>query len=274
MKYLAAVDLSDASLLTLDALRALAGEEPGDVALLHVIDLDLYTAGGMVPSIMEFARERLTQESTRLTGCGLNTPTIRVEQGDSTQTILRVAAEESADLIVMTNLGKGARTGRLFGSTAERVASAGTVPVLIERVTADEGDGGSCCRVVESSPFARVFVAVDLEHRPVPILRFVLSLPNVEAVRVVHVVRDAAEVDTASETLRRMLAEFGNVESMVLSGPPAATIVREAAAWGATSIALAPMAHTIIHRALWGSVARDVAHNAESSVLFVPATER
>ncbi len=177
MKFLAAVDLSEASLLSLDALRAFAGDAGGDVTLLHVVDLDLYTAGGAVPGIMEFAKERLQEESERLAGCGLRVSAIRVEQGDSAQTIRRVATEEKVDLVVMTNLGKGARTGRVFGSVAERVASQGTVPVLVERVDLEDSDGGTCRRLASGSPFERTMIAVDVAMTRAPCSRRSMAFP-------------------------------------------------------------------------------------------------
>jgi nucleotide-binding universal stress UspA family protein len=274
MKFLAAVDLSDASLLALDALRAIAGDRAGDATLLHVVDLDLYTAGGSVPGIMEFAEERLRTESGRLADCGLRAASVRVEQGDSTETILRVAAEENADLIVMTNLGKGARTGRLFGSTAERVAANGEVPVLIERVGFAEDGCGECCRLTPSSPLDRVLVATDLDESRGSPLEFVLALQGVTAVRVVHVVPDSAASGPAAETLRALVREAPGgieLETAVLIGTPARAIVEDASSWGATTIALQPGGRGPLHRAVWGSVARQVALNAPSSVLFVPS---
>ncbi len=278
MRYLAAVDLSDASLLALDTLRTLAGKEPGGVTLLHVVDLDLYTAGGSVPGIMEFAEERLRTESVRLADCGLSVENIRVEQGDSAQTILRVAAEESADLIVMTNLGKGARTGRLFGSTAERVASSGSVPVLVERVGLTEsdveGEDASCCRLIEGSSFERVLSAVDLDHDPEDVLGFVSALPGLDSARVIYVVRRSDEVEPARTRLEALVSALPpdvGVESEVLVGAPAESIIEDAADWGATTIALSPCGHGALYRAVWGSVAREVALHAEGSVLFVPA---
>lgn len=274
MKFLAAVDLSDASLLALDALRALAGEQPGEVTLLHVVDLNLYTAGGSVPGIMEFARERLTEEAARLAGCGLSAPSIRVEQGDSTQTILRVAAEEQVDLIVMTNLGKGARTGRLFGSTAERVATSGAVPVLIERVGVAEGNGENCCRLVEGSPFERTLAAVDLADDPGAMLSRIWTLPGVGTARIVHVAEDDAAAADARARLGALAAgapERISVESDVLVGDAATAILEDATAWEATAIALRPCSHGALHRAVWGSVARAVALNANCSILFTAA---
>jgi nucleotide-binding universal stress UspA family protein len=274
MKYLAAVDLSEASLFALDTLRAFAGDEGGDVTLLHVVDLDLYTAGGSIPGIMEFAEERLGTESKRLAGCGLNVSGIRVEQGDATATILRVAAHEHTDLVVMTNLGKGERTGRMFGSTAERVASNGSVPVLIERLSAEDADGS--CRMYTGSPFDRVLVAVDFDSHPVHLLRFAQSLPDVGAMRTAHVARNAADVDDAWARMNALIAAAPAdliLESEVLVGEPTEALLDLAGTWGATTIALSPCSHSALHRALWGSVARKVALGAECSVLFVPSVD-
>lgn len=275
MKYLAAVDLSEASLLALDALRAVANGGEGDVTLVHVVDLDLYTAGGSIPGIMEFAQERLATESQRLAGCGLSVSGIRVEQGDATATILRVAAEEESDLVVMTNLGKGAKTGRLFGSTAERVASSGSVPVLIERLSA-EGAQDASCRIYTGSPFERVLVAVDFDSHPAHLLRFALSLPGVGAIRTAHVVGDTAEVNETWARMNELISAAPAdliLESEVLVGEPTEALIDLATTWGATTVLLSPCSHSALHRALWGSVARKVALGARCSVLFVPSAD-
>lgn len=274
MKFLAAVDLSETSMLALDTLKAIAGDKPGDVTLLHVVDLDLYTAGGSVPAILEFARERLLEESARLAGCGLRVPSIRVEQGDAAQTILRVSSEESADLIVMTNLGKGARTGRLFGSTAERVASAARVPVLIERVNVPAEEEVACCRLIGGSPLERILVAVDVDDDPAESLQTVFSMPGVSTVHLVHVVEDAAEAEAANPRLGELATTAPDDVAATfeaMTGDPAESIVAAAKAWGATAVALQPCRHSALHRAMWGSVARSVALHAPCSILFVPA---
>lgn len=274
MKVLAAVDLSKASLLALDTLCSLPGAAASKAVLLHVVDLDPYTAGGSIPGIMEFARARLAEEAARLVSCGLPEPVVRVEQGDAVLTIGRIAREEAADLIVMTSLGKGARTGRLFGSTAERVATGGTTPVLVERVAVSASD--TCCRVSEAAPFERVLVAVDHEDAADGLVASAASLPGVRAVRIVHVVSDAgseAAARTRLEALAATLPEDLERGATVRMGDPARSIVEAAAEWPATIVALRPCRHGLAHRAVFGSVARAVALHAPCSVLFVPTTE-
>ncbi len=273
MRFLAATDLSEAGLLGVEAISLMRAPQGDKVTLLHVVDLDLYTAGGSVPGIIEFAEERLGPEAERLRACGLDV-TVRVEQGDSAQTIRDVAAEEDSDLVVMTSLGKGAKTGRLMGSAAEKVASAGTVPVLVERVHILEGE--ACCRVNAGSPFERVLIAADLDEAAVSVVALIDSLSDVGATRVLHVAPDADAVAEARKRLRAMMDRAPTrmkAEADVMAGDPARVILDTASEWKATTIALNPCAHGMLHRAIWGSTAREVALHAHCSVLFVPPTK-
>ena len=56
-----------------------------------------------------------------------------VRTGDPAEIILRVAAERGVDLIVMASHGRGAIGRVAFGSVADRVARAASVPVMIVR---------------------------------------------------------------------------------------------------------------------------------------------
>ena len=58
MKVLVATDLSEAGLRSVEGLCACGAAGFGRVTLLHVVDLDLYTAGGSVPGITEWANDR------------------------------------------------------------------------------------------------------------------------------------------------------------------------------------------------------------------------
>jgi nucleotide-binding universal stress UspA family protein len=260
-----ATDLSEASLAALDSVCGCESGVFDKVTLLHVIDLDLYTAGGSIPQIMEYANGVLPVWADRLTQCGIETQ-VRVEQGPAAETIEDVAAEMDADLVVMTSLGRGAVTGRVFGSTVEKVASHGRIPVLIERVHEHEG---AWCRLGEGSPFARVLVAANIDDSLVSLLDYVQALPGESALGVVHVVSTSAEV-TAAEDGIRVVIGASSAEVAVLVGDPVQSIVQEAGAWKATVVAVASCGHSLLHRAIWGSVARGVALHAPCSVLLVP----
>jgi nucleotide-binding universal stress UspA family protein len=59
--------------------------------------------------------------------------TTRLERGEAPQTILRVAAEEDSDLIVMGSHGHSRVHRALLGSVSERVLAKSAAPVLLLR---------------------------------------------------------------------------------------------------------------------------------------------
>lgn len=59
--------------------------------------------------------------------------TTRLERGDPAETILRIAAEEDHDLIVLGSHGHGRIRRALLGSVSERVLATAATPVLLMR---------------------------------------------------------------------------------------------------------------------------------------------
>lgn len=270
MRVVVATDLSEASVLVVEGLFACEIGLFERVVLLHVVDLDLYTAGGSVPGILDWARGRLAEEEARLRATGLDVES-RVEQGPAVETIESVAAEVGADLVMVTNLGKGAAAGRLFGSTAEQIAVHGQVPVLVDRIVLRDQ---AWYRQGQGNPFARVLVGVGPDEALPGALRTLLSLLRVEAVRVVHVLKEAHDREAELERLAHAVTEAGielRAEVDVLVGDPAERLLDEARGWEAGLIAVSPCRHGLAHRALFGSVARGVASGADRPVLFLPA---
>ncbi len=80
----------------------------------------------------EDARNRLTALIPVDAG-GWCDPSVLVELGPPAQTILRVASERNADLIVMGAQGHGALGTMLFGSTTQTVVRRAACPVLTAR---------------------------------------------------------------------------------------------------------------------------------------------
>jgi nucleotide-binding universal stress UspA family protein len=266
-----ATDLSDASLFAVDSVVASGRDVFGPVTLLHVVDLDLYTAGGSVPGLLEFAEEQLAKEEARLRDCGIEAK-VKVVLGDAVETIERVFAEAHADIVMLTSLGKGAAMGRVFGSTAEKLASRGAIPVLIERVILDRV-GTACCRAGTSPVTGRILAAVGLDDASEHLARFVASLPGVQALRLVHVAPTEDDTPGADRALAELVAAIASsvaLEATVVVGDPADAICAEAGRWDASLIAIASCAHGPTHRLVWGSVARSVAREAQMSVLIVP----
>ena len=122
-----AVDLArrvNASLTALQVVEWLTEEEPRQLA---PFDVEEYRA-----HLMKDTRERLdallAQQPRIERGA-----TARVGAGRPYREVLRVAEEESADLIVMGVQGRGGPALAAFGSTTQQVVRAATCPVLTVR---------------------------------------------------------------------------------------------------------------------------------------------
>jgi universal stress protein A len=137
-KVLVLLDLSDDSEQVAIAGRDMAAHSNADMVALHVVEFIPVEPMGesLMPSVqvevelVKRARERLTELVRRLE---LPRTTCRVEAGNTKSEILRVAAEEHADLIV---LGSRERHGIaiLVNFTEDTVLHAAHCDVLAIRL--------------------------------------------------------------------------------------------------------------------------------------------
>ena len=264
MRIVLATDLSEPSLLAVDALCSCGPMPFEHVTLVHVIDLDLYTAGGSIPQIHDWAAKQLAEQVERLRDCGMNV-TARVEQGDSVEQIEAVVAEEGADLIMVTSLGKGAVSGRLFGSTAEKLAAAARVPVLVERVALQ---GQQWCRLGDA-PFSKVLLATEVDEQLPAAFEFIRQLPGLAHLRVVNVAVDEQAARLAEPLVAALQASDLEVESAVLLGDPVEMLIADIAQWQPTLVCVTPKARGF-ERVLKGSVSTQIVAGTEAAVLFMP----
>jgi nucleotide-binding universal stress UspA family protein len=136
-RILCATDLSEVSTPTLALALSLAGEERGELTVLHVLEgLHLYDSapelGGVRRRFEEDARSRLAAAVPPairewITVCEV------VRVGGVRDEILRVAAERDADVIVMGTRGPGPIDRMFFGSTSQGIVRAARCPVLTVR---------------------------------------------------------------------------------------------------------------------------------------------
>ena len=137
-KILALMDLSDASAQVAAAARDMAEGTDAEIVALHIVEFIPVEPMGetLMPSVQiqsdlaVRARERVV-EMTR--GTGMQRTRCRVEVGNTKAQILRVAAEEGADLIV---LGSRERHGLaiLVNFTEDTVLHASHCDVLAIRL--------------------------------------------------------------------------------------------------------------------------------------------
>lgn len=141
-RILCATDFSETSSDALRMALALATEEQARVTLLHVVEnipeygspmnLGLPDLGPLRQDLEQAARARLQDMAS-----AAETPKakieVRVEFGRAYKEILRIAAEERADLLLVGAQGHGVIEHMLSGSNAQHVIRGATCPVLTVR---------------------------------------------------------------------------------------------------------------------------------------------
>ena len=144
---LCAVDFSDSSLAALQYATSLAQESDAVLTILHVLEWPweeppspLLTEMPMEQgfALAEYRRYIEAGATARLeslvpSGAGPRTISTRLRSGKPYVELLKVAAEEQSDLIVIGVRGRGPLDMTVFGSTANQVVRRATCPVLTLR---------------------------------------------------------------------------------------------------------------------------------------------
>jgi nucleotide-binding universal stress UspA family protein len=133
------VDGSDYSLKAVDyaASRARESKSPIEVHLLNVqmqiasVNVKLFVSAESLESYYRDEGNRaLEAPLVRAKNAGLNvTPHIGV--GDPAKVVMEYANEKKADEIVMGSHGRGALSGAVLGSVAQKVVHLSSVPVVL-----------------------------------------------------------------------------------------------------------------------------------------------
>jgi nucleotide-binding universal stress UspA family protein len=145
-RVLLPTDFSESARHAFTYALSLAQKYDAALHLLHVIEVlpSGYTSelfpGAMtrvVEEISGYARAEMAKLVQEATGQG-RPPRELIVQGKPAAEILRVAAEDTVDIIVIGSHGRGALSHALFGSTTERVVRKAPCPVLICRRASHE----------------------------------------------------------------------------------------------------------------------------------------
>jgi nucleotide-binding universal stress UspA family protein len=136
------VEFSDPSMRALEYALRLAQETDAHLILVHVIEglaeetipteLSHFTVPEYFRFLEQDARARL-KAAVPVDARAWCTPDERVAFGKASRTIVQLAGEEAADIIVMGVHGAGALGRRLFGSTTHHVIREAHCPVLTLR---------------------------------------------------------------------------------------------------------------------------------------------
>ena len=137
-RILVPTDFSESARHALLYGTSFAREYEGELLLLHVVEnLTVGYASDLFPvpmaevfdEISGYAKAELAKLGAEVKQKGIAVREM-VVQGKPSAEIVRVAREETADMIVLGTHGKGMLDKALFGSTAERVIRRAPCPVL------------------------------------------------------------------------------------------------------------------------------------------------
>jgi len=142
-RILLPTDFSESAHHALSYGISFAREYKAELVLLHVVETvaapyasDLFPVpmAEVFEEMSSYAREELEKLAAEARERGVTVRSM-VAQGKPSLEIIRVAREESADMIVLGTHGKGMLDQALFGSTTERVVRKAPCPVLSVRST-------------------------------------------------------------------------------------------------------------------------------------------
>lgn len=130
------VDFEPGSMKAIELAKQLTGKIGGEVVLLHVYQLPVYTYPGLEPALLPgFHAEVSAAASRAVDQLSAQTGGLRalLREGDPASEILAAADEIKATLIVMGTHGRSGLAHLFLGSVAEKVIRKSTIPVLTVR---------------------------------------------------------------------------------------------------------------------------------------------
>jgi Universal stress protein UspA and related nucleotide-binding proteins len=264
--------------------RWLAAREERDLHVVTVLEQPngIADTAGLPPLPMRYYEEErvsLAKELRRaltLDGTGRDLPNVDVLDGPPAQSIVDVAHERDARVIVI-GTGKHDAIGRfIYGERALDIVSQADRPVLLVP------------RHAIARPVSLALVAVDFSASSLRAARAALPmLSSGSRLVLIHVRPPLAEKGEFSERrefayerecelkfndFRRQLPSLPGVvvETRYLRGDPAETVVSIANAQAAGLIACGRAGHSFMQRLLVGSVSTAIIRHASCPVLVVP----
>jgi universal stress protein A len=147
-KILVPTDFSDSARHAVAYAVSLAEEFHAEITLLHVVEeMAVGYASDLFPvpmnevfiEISAYARKELASLAQGIEGVTVHQSLL---QGKPSSEIVRVARDESFDMIVLGTHGRGVLDHALFGSTTERVVRNAPCPVLTCRPPAHTKGAG------------------------------------------------------------------------------------------------------------------------------------
>lgn len=286
MKVLLAVDGSDHSYDAVRAVECLTPAHP--LTVLYVLNLPRLAYPTLGPNLdkelsvtmeeaMKEEGESIVNRAASLLPPHHGTTEKRMVEGRPADTILAVAEETKADMVVIGARGVGQLQEHVIGSVSHRVMTHATCPVFVVKTPirhlhrmlvpiADEEDGQGVVEFLNKNPF-----------RERPEVTIVHVVPFSEPVWPVGaMIPDGFRQEMMSygkEITSAVVEKLGplgyTARGLAVLGSPAAAIAQEATASECDLIVMRSHARTGISRFLLGSVSHGVVHHTGCSVVVI-----
>jgi len=171
-----------------DRVLECIGEIPGmeEIVLAHVIGGDPHEAPD--------AEVELKKKAALLLAPGIPVRPLLVEEkaGDIAGTIARTAVQERASLIVLGAKGTNLLRTLVLGSVSKGVIAAGTTDVLVLHFKGEDAPDPSAMESFCQNIFFRILCPVDFSRPTEDGMAFLVGLPLVHEVILLHVLPDSA----------------------------------------------------------------------------------
>jgi nucleotide-binding universal stress UspA family protein len=292
-RIVAATDFSDTAGAAVGWAVDIARQHGAVVHLVHALTLPA-PLPDYVPAGADFGRElhevalrKLEETAVRVREAGVEVET-DVPIGVPSQSILRLAEESGADLIVLGTRGLTGMTHLLLGSTAERVVQRARCPVLTVHpedrdrhrpirtvvLPTDFSPGAADAAAVAHRLLARLesdarIVLVHAYHLPI---EYTAYGPIPTSVRFLEDVGVDAQ-DRLDQAARAMARQGLTVTTVAREGYAPDVIVDEAKSHQADLIAMGTHGRTGLAHLLLGSTAERVVQHAPCPVITVRRRE-
>ncbi|HRO58165.1 MAG TPA: universal stress protein [Burkholderiaceae bacterium] len=261
----------------------LAAEHEAKLVLIHAIESLPASDPGLPSTVKEeaiaevLAAEAIASLEHMAASAAVQTE-IEVECGKADPFIDRLIRDRAADLLVIGSGKPRNLRERVFGSTADRVVSAGLCPILVVKRASDE-------------PYRRVLAAIDFSPMSFAAARTAARIAPRAALELIHALEiplafeqamlkagtSRAEIDQYRRAkARAAYAELRSARTSlsvpgkirVVRGDPATALVRLTRSVKTDLVALGIQGRNAVSRMVLGSVARRVLGASSCDVLL------
>lgn len=284
---LAATDLSAPARHAAERAALLASEVGASLSLLHVATLApldrlrglvANTPAGLEQRVLDALREDLDQLAAALRGDQANAPATQIVSGALLPELARHADAVSADMVVLGARGASFMRHLLLGSTAERMLSRASRPMLVVKQAAHER-------------YRSVQVPVDFSASSLPALQVARAVAPKARIVVLHafevpfegklryagaddvavkLYRVAAEQE-ARQNMRALFQQAGwadhEAAHLVLHGHPLRRILEQEQEYGSDLVVMGKHGESQMEDMLLGSMTRHVLAQSQCDVL-------